>query len=170
MLADFFSILLIRKSSFPCQVPIRTSRLIYGDYADATTLPHASPSHLSCEYPKRYRCRRRSLARPLACRLQDTQQYRAECRHLSRAANCCCAGTNPRGRGSLSGSLVQRRKFWSGISSIQSGRPRTSHRSCPGSPANRDTCPSSSCASDAERRRPVISLASRAGPHLNARI
>jgi len=149
------------KIKFSLPVPIRTSRLIYGDYADATTLSHASSSRLSCEYPKRYRGRRRSLARPLACRLQDAQQHRAECRNLSRTADCCCAGTNPPGRGSLGGSLVQRWKLRSGISSVQSRRPRTSHRSCPGSTTNRRTCPSCSRDSDVERRRLIIVFASK---------
>ncbi len=170
MLRDFFSILLIQKSSFPCQVPLRTSRLIYGYYDDATTMSHASPSRLSCEYPKRYRGRRGSLARPLACRLQDAQQHRAECRNLSRTADCCCAGTNPRGRRSLGGSLVQGRELWCGVSSIQPGRPRTSYGSSPGSATNRDTC-SSSRDSHPERRRLIIvfpskTLAIADRPHL----
>jgi hypothetical protein len=150
------------KIKFSLQVPIRTSRLIYGDYYDdATTLPHASPSRLPCEYPKRYQRRRRSVARPLTCRLQDAQQHRAECGNLPRPANCRCAGTNPRGRRSLGGWLVPRRKLWSGISSVQSGRSRTSHRSCPGSTTDRDTCPSCSRDSDPERRRPIIVFASK---------
>ena len=108
---------------FSLPVPIRTSRLIYGDYDDASTMSPASSRRLPCEYPKRYRCRRSGLARSLTHRLQNAQRHRVECWSLSHNADCCCAGTNPPGRGSLSGSLVQGRALRSGVSSVQPGRP-----------------------------------------------
>ncbi len=108
---------------FSLPVPIRTSRLIYGDYDDASTMSPASSRRLPCEYPKRYRCRRSDLARPLTGWLQVAQQHRVKCGSLSHNADCCCTGTSPPGRGSLGGSLVQGRALRSGVSSIQPRRP-----------------------------------------------
>ena len=61
------------------------------------------------------------------------------------------------------GSIIS--ELRSGVSSVQSGRPRTSHKSYPGSTTNRDTCRSCSCDSDAERRGLIIVFASKNPGH-----
>ena len=64
----------------------------------------------------------------------------------------------PPGSGSLSGSLVQRRAFRSRVSSVQPGRPGTSHRSCPDPATDGNTSPSQLRDLDAKRRLLVTSM------------